>query len=337
MQLAVLNPGGKDPDQTFPDFAGAPSDTAHAPINFHAYAACTAGAFYRHDESIPAETKNVLMLMRGNLKSCRQPLIEFRRGRKITVVSLKESGLFQAGALLSDPGRLQLFQEICGKVDAAISPVEELLPIYRAAGMRVVEFIPTPYPIEDERWNFARPFEERMGIFVGTREFDVESRNHLAALLTVLPLATAMGEPITVINTNGWRGRRLLARLGYPEGYLRVIEGRRPYPEYLRLMARHKLVFQLDASCVPGQVAGDALLCRVPCVGGNGTTERLAFPDLCGHGRTPEQLFDIAARLLEHEHDCAEVMERALQAAKYRLSFAAVARELESLFHRFAR
>jgi hypothetical protein len=88
MQLAVLNPGGKDPNQTFPDFAGAPSDTAHPPVNFHAYAACTAGGFYRHDEAIPAETKNVLMLMRGNLKSCRQPLIEFRRCKKVTVVSL---------------------------------------------------------------------------------------------------------------------------------------------------------------------------------------------------------------------------------------------------------
>src|SRR3954469_15922889 len=251
MQLAVLNPGGKDPNQTFPDFAGAPGDTAHPPVNFHAYAACTAGGFYRHDEAIPAEAKNVLMLMRGNLKSCRQPLIEFRRGKKVTVVSLKESGLFQAGALLSGAGRLQLFQEICGKADAAISPVEELLPIYRAAGLRVVEFIPTPYPIEDERWNFARPFEERMGIFVGTREFDVEARNHLAALLTIQPLAAAMGEPVTVINTNGWRGRRLLAKLRHSEGGRRGIEARQPYPAYLRLIAIHKVVFQLDSGVVP--------------------------------------------------------------------------------------
>ena len=108
---------------------------------------------------------------------------------------------------------------------------------------------------------------------------------------------------MTVFNVDGWRGRRMLARLGYITGLLRVIEGRKPYPRYLRLVAKHKLVWQLDASAVPGQVAGDALLCRVPCVGGNGTTERLVFPDLCGHGRTTEQLFDIAARLLEHPHD----------------------------------
>jgi hypothetical protein len=337
MQLAVLNPGGKDPDQPFPDFAGAPSHSAHPPVNFHGYAACVGGGFYRSDESIPAEVKNVLMLMRGNLKSCRQPFIEFRRAKKVAVISFKETGLLQVGALLGDASRLQLFQEICGKADAAISPVEELLPIFRGAGARIVEFIPTPYPIDDERWNFAQPIEERQGIFVGTREFDVEARNHLATLLSIQPLAAAMGEPVTVINTNGWRGRRLLAKLGYPEGYLRVVEGRLPYSAYLRLMAKHKLVFQLDSSSVPGQVAGDALLCRVPCVGGNGTTERLAFPELCGFGRTPEHLFDIAARLLEHPHDCAEVIEQALQAARARLSFAAVAKELEGLFQRLAR
>ena len=337
MQLAVLNPGGKDPDQPFPDFAGAPSDSAHPPVNFHGYAACVSGGFFRSDESIPAEVKNVIMLMRGNLKSCRQPLIEFRRAKKTTVVTFKESGLQQVGATLTDPARLQLFQEICGQSAGAITPVEELLPIFRSADVRVVEFIPTPYPVEDERWNFSRPLEERQGVFVGTREFDIASRNHLAALLTILPLATAMGEPVTVVNTNGWRGRRLLARLGYPEGYLRVIEGRRPYPAYLRMMAQHKLVFQLDASSVPGQVAGDALLCRVPCVGGNGTTERLTFPDLCGIGRTPEQLFDIAARLLEHPHDCADVIDQALQAARARLSFTAVAKELTQLFKQIAR
>src|SRR5690606_7711019 len=131
-------------------------------------------------------------------------------------------------------------------------------------GARDVEFIPTPYPVEDSRWDFSLPAESRKGIFLGTREWSVPSRNHLAALLTIRPLAEAMQEPVTVFNQDGWRGRRLLEELQYPEKLLRVIEGKLPYPQYLRLMARHKLVFQLDASAVPGQVAGDALLCRIP-------------------------------------------------------------------------
>jgi hypothetical protein len=129
----------------------------------------------------------------------------------------------------------------------------------------------------------------------------------------------------------------LLASLRYPEPLLRVVEGRKPYPEYLKLLSRHKIVFQLDASAVPGQVAGDALLCRVPCIGGNGTTERLVFPNLCGHGRTHEQLFDLTARLLEHPHDCEALSIEAEELAKERLSFNRVARQLESFFNRITR
>ena len=188
--------------------------------------------------------------------------------------------------------------------------------------------------MDDPRWDFSTPIEERRGIFVGTREFATPSRNHLTALLAIRQIAEPMQEPVTVFNGDGWRGRRMLARLPFADGLLRVIEHRLPYPQYLRLMARHRLVWQLDASAVPGQVAGDALLCRLPCVGGNGTTERLVFPDLCGHGRTSEQLFDLAARLLEHPYDSLEVVARALELARERLAFAPVAQRLQDLFQR---
>jgi hypothetical protein len=338
MKLAVLNPGGRDPEQHFPDGAGAPDERVHAPVNFHGYAACTSGTFCRRDDALPAEAEGVLLLVRQDLKSARQAIIEIRARRRLPIViSLKECGLSQFAATFAKASRVRLFQEICARADAALATTEELLPIYRGAGVREVEFIPTPYPVEDERWNFSHPVEERRGIFLGTRELKVPSRNHLAALITLKPLVEAMFEPLTVINTDGWRGRRLLAQLGFGEGLLRVVEGRLPYPAYLRLMASHKLVFQLDAGAVPGQVAGDALLCRIPCLGGNGTIERLVFPEWCGHGRSHEQLFDMAARLLEHPYDSEAAVEEALDRAKGVVSYAAAARRLDNLFGRFRR
>ena len=65
-----------------------------------------------------------------------------------------------------------------------------------------------------------------------------------------------------------------------------MIARRLPYRDYLAEMARHKIVLQADKSAVPGQVAGDALLCRMPCVGGDGAIDRLAFPKTCGFGRS---------------------------------------------------
>ncbi|MEA3212205.1 MAG: hypothetical protein QOE70_5262 [Chthoniobacter sp.] len=332
--FAVLNPSGNDPEQHFPEGAGTPDDRAHPPVNYHAFAACLNGGFYRKDQALPADVKAVVVLLRRDLKACRQALLELRRAGKKAAIAFKEAGAFQVAELLAKPANLQLFHEICARADAAIATTPDLLPLFRAAGVRAAEFIPTPYPVDDDRWDFSIPIEERGGIFIGTREFDTPSRNHLAALLSIKQLAEPMQEPVTVFNVDGWRGRRLLDRLRYAEGQLRVVEGRLPYPRYLRVLARHKLVFQLDASAVPGQVAGDALLCRVPCVGGNGATERLVFPDLCGHGRGTEQLFDLAARLLEHPHDVAGVIQNALDLARTRVSFAYVAGELRTFFQR---
>ncbi|MEP6669398.1 MAG: hypothetical protein ABJF10_09610 [Chthoniobacter sp.] len=337
MKLAVLNPKGSDPTQDFADGAGVPGEQAHPPVSGHGFAACTGGTFFRKDQEVPAGQKEVLVLLQRNLKACRQAIMELRSEGKTVAIAWQEAGPQQIAEQLAKPAALQLFQEICQRVDGGIATTPDLMPFFTAAGVRHTEFIPTPYPIEDTRWDFATPIEERRGIFVGTRDFGTPSRNHLAALLALRQLASSMFESVTVINDNGWRGRGMLARLGYDERLLKVVEGRLPYPKYLRLLGQHKLVWQLDASGVPGQVAGDALLARVPCVGGNGTTERLVFPDVCGHGRDAEQLFDLAARLLEHPHDCETVMQRAQESAAEKVSFTAVGKKLETFFRRIAR
>jgi hypothetical protein len=239
--------------------------------------------------------------------------------------------------LLGKADRLKLFQEICARADLGIATTPDLVPLFLAAGARHAEFVLPPLPVEDERWDFSMPIEERRGIFIGTRSFAEPARNHLAALLCIRQLSEPMQEPVTVFNGDGWRGRRMIDRLRFTEGLLRVVEGRLSYPRYLRLMGRHRLVFQLDAAAGVGQVAGDALLCRIPCVGGNGAAERWIFPELCGHGRTSEQLFDLAARLLEHPYDALAVVEKAMEVGRDRVAFAPTATRLTSLFERMAR
>jgi hypothetical protein len=337
MKIAVLNPRGHDPDQTFPDFAGAPDERVHAPVNYHAFAACTGGGFYRDWQAIPKDTRAVIVLLTRDLSRAAKAVIGLRRTKRAVVLAWKEAGGHQLAEQLASAGRLAFFRELCARSDGAIATTPDLAPLFLWCGAPRVEFIPTPYPVEDARWDFTRPEEERRGVLIGTREFFTPTRNHLAALLLIRRLAEGMGEPVTVFNGDGWRGRRLLRGLGYAAGMLRVVEERLPYPKYLRAVAKHRFVFQLDASTVPGQVAGDALLARVPCVGGHGTTERLVFPELCGHGRTHEQLFDLAARLFEHPHDCAEFVGRALEHARHTLSFTRGAELLHSFFEPLCR
>ena len=251
MKLAVLNPRGNDPDQMFPDFAGSPDEHAHAPVNYHAFAACTGGGFFRRASSIPAEMRAVLVLVRHDLKATRDAIAELRRAKKAVVIGWKEAGAHQIAAQLAKPAQVRLFREICERCDGAIAVTPDLVPFFQAAGVSRAEFIPTPYPLDDARWDCSFPEEQRRGIFIGTREFDVPSRNHLTALWMVKRLAESMGEPVTVFNVGGWRGRRMLEELNYPDGLLRVVDGRLPYPKYLRVMSKHRLVFHEENGFAP--------------------------------------------------------------------------------------
>jgi hypothetical protein len=239
---------------------------------------------------------------------------------------LKESGLHQVAQMLGVAENLRLFREICALAGGCLASTPDLAGIYSAAGGSHVRFIPTPYPVDSEKWNFALPLAQRRGIFVGTREWKTPSRNHAAALL----VAASLGAPVTVINENGRAGRKRLDAIGIANP--RVIEGRLPYPDYLRLVAGHRIVFQLDRGAVPGQVAGDALLCGLPCVGGDGAIERIAFPASCGLAREPEELREIASRLLADDPACEAAAAQSRQIALERLSFAAISGELAGYF-----
>ena len=334
-RLAVLSPGGRDPDQYFDEKAGK---AGHSPINFHGFAACTHGSFHRDLKNAIAERTPILLLLRGDFKATYRAFVDLKKLGRAVAVSFKETGLHQIAEQLRDPARLERFMAIMEKADGCIATTPESADIYRRArpdwSAATVAFIPTPYPMEDPVWDFSVPPNEQSGIFVGTREWDIPSRNHLAALLLARELSHSSKEPVTVFNLDGRKGARLLAKLSFPANQLRVIDGRRDYPDYLREVARHKIVLQLDRSRVPGQVAGDALLARTLCVGGDGTTERIAFASFCGEGKTIDQLSAIALDLLRDTNKRATAIVESQWRGAERLSFQAVRKQLKIFFKR---
>ena len=331
-RLAVLNPGGRDAEQHFSEGAGG-TKQPHAPVNFHAYAACTRGSFHREIKSAIAEGTPVLLLLRGDFRASERALAALQNEGRVVAVSLKETGLHQIAQQLRDPAKLARFTKIVKRADGCIAPTPEAADFYRAIrGSERVAFIPTPYPIEDLPWNFSRPIEERSGIFIGTREWDVPSRNHLGAVLLARSLSDETDAQVTVFNYDGRKGARLLGGIGFAPEKLRVLDRKFAYPDYLREVAKHKIVLQLDTSFVPGQVAGDALLCRVPSVGGNGAIDRLAFPESCGHARSIEEVRQIASHLLSDRKFYEQSVASIEGDASPRLSFEVVAKQLEEFF-----
>jgi hypothetical protein len=335
-RLTVLNPGGRDPEEEFRSVP-APGEGVHPPINFHAFAACTEGAFHHNPRRAIAENTPVLLLLRGDFRASERALADLKKHGRTVVVSLKETGLHQIAQQLCDRARLSRFMKIVAQADGGIATTPEAAEIYQSAhwSLRRVAFIPTPYPVEDQRWNFCLPPEEQSGIFVGTREWDVPSRNHFAALLVARQLCDATGESVTVVNLDASNGRRLLSELKFPEGKLRVIEKWKSYPDYLRDVARHKVVLQLDRSHVPGQVAGDALLCGIPCVGGDGAIDRIAFSRTCGEGRSITEIASMALDLLKNADLRRAIMAESEQRALEHLSFQAVRSQLAKFFTQF--
>ena len=338
-RLTVLNPGGRDPEQQFHSLP-APGEGPHPPINFHAFAACTLGAFHRDVRHAIGENTPVLLLLRSDFRASERALAELKREGRTVAVSLKETGLHQIAQQLRDPAKLSRFMKIVEQADACIATTPEAAEIYQRVRSKhdpaTVAFIPTPYPIENQRWDFSVLGNEQSGIFVGTREWDMPSRNHFAALLVTRQLCEATGEPVTAVNLDGYKGRRLLGELRFPEGKLRLIEKWKSYSDYLRDVARHKIVLQLDRSHVPGQVAGDALLCRVPCVGGDGAIERIAFSKTCGEGRTIMEIASIALDLLKDADLRGAIVAESEQRALEHLSFQAVRSQLAKIFAQFA-
>src|SRR6266481_1397072 len=334
-RLTVLNPAGRDPEQKFEELP-PPGEGVHPPINFHAFAACTLGAFHFNPRRAVAENTPVLLLLRSDFRASERALSDLKKQGRTVAVSLKETGLHQIAHQMRDRGKLARFMKIAAEAEGCIATTPEAAEIYQRARSKgdpaTVAFIPTPYPIEDQRWNFSLPPAEQSGIFVGTREWDVPSRNHFAALLLARQLCEATGERVTVVNLDGYKGRRLLGELNFSQGILRLIEKWKPYPDYLCDVARHKIVLQLDRSHVPGQVAGDAVLCRVPCVGGDGAIERIAFPKTTGERRTITEIGSKALDLLKDADLRAAIVAESQERARERLSFEKVRSQLAKFF-----
>ncbi len=339
--------------QEFPDGAGDPLlpavRAAHPPVNFHAYAACVRGSFAIDPGAVLRGTdpaRPVLLLLRRDLAGALTVLRRLVAAGRAVAVSFKETGSAQVAAQLARSGAPALLRQIVAEAPGCLAPTPWLADFFRLAGARGrVEFIPTPYPVDDPRWDFSAAVDSSTagptrGIFVGTREFDTPSRQHLAALLAAVQLSERCGVPVTVFNTDGRGGARHLRALGFlPDDEdapprLAFHNSRLPYVEYLRLVARHQLVFQLDRSAVPGQVAGDALLARVPCVGGDGAVETLAAPALAGADKSPAQLVECAAAILGDPDTRERAVQDAQARARERLSFGAIAPRLAEFFAR---
>ncbi len=129
-RLTVLNPGGRDPQQQF-HRVPAPGEGGHAPTNFHAFAACTLGAFHCNARSAIAEDTPVFLLLRSDFRASERAFADLKKQGRAVTVSLKETGSHQIAQQLRDPRKLARFMKIVSEADGCIATSPEAAEIYQ--------------------------------------------------------------------------------------------------------------------------------------------------------------------------------------------------------------
>ena len=335
LKLTVLNPRGNHAEQRFDDYAGDVSSAKHAPVNYHAYAACSAGSFQRDVKRAVEVGQPTLLLIRNDLRYSLKTLHRLKKSGLTVAVSLKETGYHQFHGQLGSARQLGLFRQILQLSDGVISPTEALVPIYQSLRdghpPESCCFIPTPYPVNDVRWDFSVPPADRRGIFIGTRELKIASRSHLQSLILVRAVARGLNCPVGIINADGRRLPRVLNSIDFPMDQTDV-RGKMPYTNFMRFMAQYRVVFQLDQSMVPGQVAGDCCLTRQIAAGGNGSIDRLIFPEFSNAGQSWGELLAKVKTLLVDDDNYRNALDDAAEQARNMLSFEKVAGDLRTFY-----
>ncbi len=339
--LAVLNPKGRDP---YLDYSHGPDcyqGGVHAPINFHAYAACSNGAFFDSTDAVLQDRDRfdaVLVLIRRRPWITLEAVRTLQKAGVTVLVAWKECSHNQISGQLTSLRAVRAYGEILELADGILSPTLAWPPrvglIDQNQFWRKMKFVPTPYPVDFPSWDFSTEIADRSGILIGTREFKTETRNHIHAITRAASLAHEFHIPrVTVINSDKAKGLRILRDLeeAFPPGCLHIQNTKLPYPEYMQLLSSHRLVYQMDRSTVPGQVAGDCLLARTICAGGSSTIENMAFPDFSDDGTIRmKNVFERIAQILQDDDAYTAAIEKSQRIALKSLSFEAVARQLGS-------
>lgn len=334
-RISVVNIGGRDSNQFFSNGAGHPNDAGHSPVNYHAYAACSSGAFLQ-DFKFTGQFENFIFLIRSDLSKSLSNLKKLRKQKPNSKIALmfKETGPYQLSSLFDNPKKCSVFRNLISLSNGILSPTPFTVPFYKNFTDKPVGFIPTPYPIQIKEWDFSVPFNQKTGIYLATREFDVNWRMHVYSLGSLRKWIQSKNVKLTVVNQDGKSGEKWLGELGYTGSDLNIINGQLSYSDHLKLLGKHRVIVNPDLGMVPGQIVGDSLLVKTPVVGGNSLLQDMLYPELVTKSMDYDFIVEKLDRLYFDEIENGKIVGSAIEKAELKLSFGVVCRELETFFKR---
>lgn len=298
------------------------------------FAVASGGGVYGRLDRPDPEIRHVMVAIGRDLKAARQTVIDLRRDGRAVVLTAAEPGAWWYHSVLRDPSALKLLQECGIRASGALTFSADGENFWRSAGIPVSELMPSPLPVgSDEEAPVSEPSEGRWGVFLGTMSWDNPLERHGEALYAIRDLCGQLQEPLTVVNADGWRGRRRLRQMKFARGMLRVVEKVPDFAGLRDLISKHKAVFQLDTNRGWGRVGAAAFLAGVPCMGGQGMLEQILFPDDWSKDLTADQMWYRMSHILDHPHERDEMLTKAGNAARRHLAMDVVADKVEGFLH----
>jgi len=184
--------------------------------------------------------------------------------------------------------------------------------------------------------NILTPIDKRKGIIIGTRHFDIEiTRNTLQNLILTAKLSNQYDVPVTFVFANidpsfshhidDWYkvfdkqsnfnlicgNKHIVHRVNHILSYL----------DCVRLISKHRICINLDWAMSQGDVPGDCMWVNVPCIGGNGNIQDIAFSSIKVDDTNLDQVYDTCGQLLTDDNlygqVCFDIEQKFLQNFTY--------------------
>lgn len=262
--------------------------------SFHSLAVAAQGEFFVYNK--PGwqgvfKYENIIILVKDTPKAVLPLIKQLKKAGKRVLVGFHENGDYLSQIIISQPSPdefwLSHFAELVEESDGLYSIMPSKESIFEWFFNKPVFSTLHAAPYDEWRHNFSVPRKDRKGLFLATRTFNqFLRRNTFEGLMIAMTAMSKINnekndteDHVTVVCEDSFHFDRIFSFFRHKNVPLDVVKGPLPYEDWLKLIAKHKMVFQFDYSNTLGQVAMDAALVDVPCIGSNTEVSRAAITD----------------------------------------------------------
>jgi|GEM_PF-4236950 len=304
------------------------------PIGLHGIALASGGAIHTDLASALSEGEPILVLGSEDLRKTEETLLQIRHQGISSAIAWPDR--FVATLTAAAKGdQAATIGRILAVADLAVCTDKGLMDVFASCHDATPRaYFPSPYPIAHPDWDTIAGVKNRSGVLIGGFPFHngLESALCRETLQFSVLLAKVCQHKISVFSEISPRLADEMAAAGLEVSEVHIVAEPKTYAEYLEVLGRHSLIVDPSrGSRRMGSLAGDALLTRGICLGGDSDLDTLLFPGLQLSSATPEELRARVVELLNDPLSHAEAVADAARRALAEISFEAARTRVRSL------